>query len=163
MLWSYDPNTTLKTYSPTADPVVADGVVYFMTNDNGLLGVLHAVDLETHQSRWEYTTPQENFSAPAVSEGVLIWGSLDNNLYAVSAADGALLWTFPTDNIIFSATAIAGDTAYFGSTDKNLYALDVQSGQQRWQFRAGSGVSSPAIADGIVYVGTQDGILYALQ
>jgi len=44
-----------------------------------------------------------------------------------------------------------------------LYAIDIRTGTQRWQFRAESGVSSPAVADGVVYVGTEDGALYAIQ
>ena len=86
-----------------------------------------------------------------------------DRLYAVSVESGELLWTFPTDDLIYSAPAIAGDTVYFGSVDKNLYAVDLQSGQMRWQFRAEAGVSSPAVADGVVYVGTQSGVLYAVH
>ncbi len=70
-MWNYDPNSTTNVYSPTADPVVDNGVVYFMTSDINLTGVLHAVDLSSHQARWQFETPAENFSAPSISDGIL--------------------------------------------------------------------------------------------
>ena len=161
--WKYDPNISDNIFSPTADPVVHDGVVYFMVSDINLTGVLYAIDLNTHQLRWEHKTSTENFSAPAILDDILVWGSLEGILNGVSAADGKVLWTFPTEDIIFSAPAIAGNTVYFGSYDKNLYAVDYRTGKLLWQFRAESGVSSPAIDNGIVYVGTVDGAFYAIQ
>lgn len=146
------PNSSDNIYSPTADPVVHNGSVYFMVSDINLTGVLFAIDLNTHQLRWEYKTSTENFSAPAILDDILVWGSLEGILYGVSATDGEVLWTFPTDDIIFSAPAIANGVVYFGSHDKNLYAVDYRTGKQLWQFRAESGVSSPAIDNGIVYV-----------
>jgi outer membrane protein assembly factor BamB len=51
----------------------------------------------------------------------------------------------------------------FGSDDHNLYALDAVSGQNHWSFQTGGKVqSSPTVVDGIVYVGSDDGKLYAI-
>jgi len=44
-----------------------------------------------------------------------------------------------------------------------VYAVDSATGERRWTFETGGPVySSPAIADGAVYVGSRDGHLYAL-
>ena len=162
--WSFNPAIEAQDiYSPTADPVIADGVVYFMTSGPNLVGELIAIDIATQQARWRYETPTENYSAPSVAGELLIWGGLDGRIHALTAASGDPAWTFPTSDIIFSAPAIAGDIAYVGSNDKYLYALDTATGRMQWQFRADSGVSSPVIADGVVYVGTEGGVLYALE
>lgn len=162
--WRFDPSSARDLFNPTADAVVKDGLVYFMTSNINLVGVLFAIDIDSHELRWQLQTKTENYSPPAVSDdGILIWGSLDGAVYGASAATGEILWSFPTDDIVFTAAAIAGDTVYLGGNDKNLYALDYQTGLLRWQFRAASGVSSPAIDNGVVYVGTVDGALYALQ
>jgi outer membrane protein assembly factor BamB len=52
----------------------------------------------------------------------------------------------------------------FGSQDDHLYALSA-SGQQLWRVPLGGDVdSSPALApDGTIYVGADDGYLYALR
>ena len=44
-----------------------------------------------------------------------------------------------------------------------MFAVDAQTGQEQWQFEIGGIVTaSPAVADGVVYVGGYDG-LYALR
>ena len=44
-----------------------------------------------------------------------------------------------------------------------MYALDAATGATQWAFYAGGEViSSPAVADGVVYVGSYDDDLYAL-
>jgi len=53
---------------------------------------------------------------------------------------------------------------YIGSYDHNLYAVDILTGQRKWSFTTGNWVlSSPAIAGGVVYFGSSDGHLYALE
>ncbi len=58
----------------------------------------------------------------------------------------------------------AGDTLYFGSSaDDKVYALDAATGQERWTFFTEGPVRlAPAVADGRVYVGSDDGRVYCL-
>ena len=45
----------------------------------------------------------------------------------------------------------------------NLYAIDAVTGTEKWRFTTGNDVlSSPAVVNGVVYVGSNDGYLYAL-
>jgi outer membrane protein assembly factor BamB len=54
-------------------------------------------------------------------------------------------------------------SVYFGSTDGNVYCVDINRGKLRWRFSTGGMViSSPAIANGLLYVGSTDQFLYAL-
>ena len=51
-----------------------------------------------------------------------------------------------------------------GSDDRRLYALDARTGQEKWSFKTDGGVaSSPAVAGGMIYIGSLDGRLYALD
>jgi outer membrane protein assembly factor BamB/subtilisin family serine protease len=86
------------------------------------------------------------------------------------------LWEFPALDEITSSPAVGTDgTIYFGAgagadsaTDTNVYAVN-SNGVQKWAFATtttalGLVGSSPAIgADGTVYVGADDKILYALD
>jgi eukaryotic-like serine/threonine-protein kinase len=127
-LWSYDPAVgTSDVFQPAGDVVVANGRVYYMTSNTDLRGILHNVDLETHELVWRYQTPSEVFAGPTAMDGFLIWGGLSGNLYGVGAETGELMWTFPTGDAIFSAAAGAGDLVYVGSADKNLYAVDIRT------------------------------------
>lgn len=49
-------------------------------------------------------------------------------------------------------------------TSSNTDALPIAQGRVRWSYSTGSAIfSSPAVADGVVYVGTESGLLYALD
>ena len=51
---------------------------------------------------------------------------------------------------------------YVGSLDGNMYALNASTGAKLWSYATGSYVeSSPAVANGVVYVGSDDGSVYA--
>jgi outer membrane protein assembly factor BamB len=42
--------------------------------------------------------------------------------------------------------------------------LDAKTGTEKWEFEAGDSVrSTPAVSDGVAYVGSDDGYLYALK
>jgi eukaryotic-like serine/threonine-protein kinase len=48
-----------------------------------------------------------------------------------------------------------------GSNDGRLYVLDVATGAKLWEFNAGAPLSaSPAVAEGRIVIGSQDGKLY---
>jgi len=62
-----------------SSPAIADGVVYFGSND----GNLYAVDIKTGQEKWKFKTESWVYSSPAIADGVVYFGSADGNLYAV--------------------------------------------------------------------------------
>ena len=70
-----------------------------------------------------------------------------------------------------SATVADGPTAYVATrptsatTDGKLHAVDVENGSERWAVDIGGlgARSSPTVADGTVYVGSQDENLYAFD
>jgi outer membrane protein assembly factor BamB len=122
----------------------------------------------------------EILAAPAVSRGRIFAGANDGRLYAFDARTGRPLWRFQTNGPVQSSPAVAGDTVYLGSWDGYLYALDAANGELQWKldlghmpqtpdeqyrFAADEGgriISSPWPADGMVYVGCDDGCLYAV-
>ncbi|HYY49853.1 MAG TPA: PQQ-binding-like beta-propeller repeat protein, partial [Nitrososphaeraceae archaeon] len=54
-----------------------------------------------------------------------------------------------------------GGTIFFGSLDSHIYGIDIDSGSQTWKFPTMSMIdSSPAIANGMMFVGSRDGLLY---
>jgi outer membrane protein assembly factor BamB len=49
-----------------------------------------------------------------------------------------------------------------GSEDNNIYALDANNGVLLWEYVTGGLVeSSAAVSDGVVYIGSNDGNVYA--
>ena len=66
-------------------------------------------------------------SSPAVANGVVYVGSLDNNVYALKASTGHLLWKYTTGFFVFSSPAVANGMVYVGSDDKNVYAFGLKA------------------------------------
>ena len=91
-------------------------------------------------------------SSPAVANGVVYFGSLDNNVYALNASTGAKLWSYATGAGVQSSPAVANGVVYFGSGDNNLYALNASTGAKLWSYTTGGGIdSSPTVVNGVVY------------
>jgi outer membrane protein assembly factor BamB len=63
------------------------------------------------------------YSAPAVADGVVYVGSLDQKVYALDARTGALLWEYATGDWVESSPAVANGMVFIGSFDHNLYAF----------------------------------------
>ena len=54
-----------------------------------------------------------------------------------------------------------GDRVFFGSEKGVVRALDVVTGEETWRFETGSAVvASPAVADGRLVIGADNGVLY---
>lgn len=123
------------------------------------------------QKVWSTTTIGFITSSPALSkdESTLYVGSFDSKLYALDAKTGVPRWTFQTRDHIYSSPALGEDAIYVASTDGSVYAVD-KNGKQRWRYDTGDPVrSSPVLGRDpsgrgqILYVGSSDGRLYALD
>jgi outer membrane protein assembly factor BamB len=143
---------------------------------------------ELHRVKWKFQTGDRIVSSPVYADGAIYFGGDDGNVYAVSAGDGRQLWKYRTGGPVPATPAVANGTLYVGSYDGKFYALDVRTGAARWKFATegerrfeAKGIhglqpktqtiadpydvflSSPAVAGGVVYFGSGDGHLYALD
>ncbi len=173
------PNATAGHTFYVADYIYSSAVVandrvyfgmghYFTPNDNNRFFVLDANDLGLI---WQFDpgTPTSFFSSAAVAYGNVYFASVHGKLYALDAlADSPIVkWNYSIGNS-WSSPAIADDKLYIGSRPGYIYAFDaIQSGTPTYLWRrslGGAVDSSPAISDGVVYVGTHGGggSIYAL-
>ncbi|MFT4038438.1 MAG: PQQ-binding-like beta-propeller repeat protein [Thermomicrobiales bacterium] len=153
--WRFDSGNTGE---PVKTPTVRDGVVYAAVGD-----ALYALDAATGDEHWRVTTPG---ARPVTADGQALYTfGLDGVVYALNPADGSERWTFNTTapTATGPAPALVGDTLYVIGGDQALYALDVATGTERWDFALdGSADNGPSVADGMIYVGTSAGSLYAI-
>ena len=145
-------------------PAVADGTVYIgaYTTASGCpssgCGVVYALDAATGHVRWTQITGTNFDFTPAVAGGTVYVGSEDDTVYALDAATGHVRWAYTTASILEArgpGPVVAGGTVYVGSNDA-VYALDAATGQVRWSHTTGGLVSSPAVADGTVCIGSTE-------
>jgi len=138
--------------------------------------------------KWTFHTHGEVVSSPAIVEGVVYFGSNDGNLYALDQQTGTRKWAFRTEARVASSPAVDHGLVYFGSYDGNFYAIETATGKLRWKFsNAGERryaathlhgslplgetmpdpfdvyLSSPAVSNNVVYFGSGDDNVYALD
>jgi outer membrane protein assembly factor BamB len=121
----------------------------------------------------------EIYADLAVAHGRVYAGSNDGKLQTFAAETGERGWVFDAGSPIQSSPSIAGRTIYFGCWDGYLVAVDAVTGQLRWRHKPSSLpapgwtvggnepsariISSPWPADRAIYVGCDDGCVYALE
>jgi eukaryotic-like serine/threonine-protein kinase len=138
--------------------------------------------------KWRFHSHGKIISSPTVAGGIVFVGSTDANIYAVRANDGSLVWKAGTDGPVNSTPAVADGRVYAASIDGYVYALDAASGKRAWRFKTGGErrftapgihgliprtqlmadpydvlMSSPAVAGGVVFIGSGDHYVYALD
>lgn len=133
-----------------SSPTVTDDSIYLGDEE----GVFHAIDRETGKGKWKFTTGGEIYSSAAVTEGQILFGSYDNNLYCLNL-DGTEAWKFATQGYVHCAPAVAQGTTFIAGCDEHLRMIDVQSGKEVGELKLESYlIASPTVIDDILYVGT---------
>lgn len=105
-----------------------------------------------------YTVTAENgntrkYSVFTSTNKALYFGSTDNNVYALDAADGSLLWKFATKGQISSSPTLHNNVLFVGSSDSYLYAFDANTGNLKWTFKGkGAFTSSSVIHNETVFI-----------
>jgi outer membrane protein assembly factor BamB len=144
-----------------SSPAVAGGKVFFATSDSSLF---HAVDAASGTPAFQQQLKAYVFSSPSVAGDIVYLGLLNGTLEARDRKTGELLWTFQTEtsrqnrNWVLTAEGKLNPAMFFRSNwlEGALLAADRE-------FAIGSVFSAPLIDAGVVYIGSADGFLYALQ
>ena len=141
-----------------------------------------------HRVKWKFPTGDRVISSPVFKDNVIYFGGDDGTVYAVDAATGRQIWKRATNGPAPATPAIADGTVYIGSYDGKFYAFNAQTGAVKWKFATNGErrfeakglhgmqpknqtiadafdifLSSPVVANGVVYFGSGDGNLYALD
>jgi len=132
------------------------------------------------QPLWTFKTQGQIWSSPAVTGGVVYFGSSDGIIYALGADSGKPVWQFKTGGPVMGPMTLDGPCLYALSDDGYLYKLEQQGGALVWRFNThggsvtrdmvGSGTSvydylasGATVVDRVVYIGSADKKLYAVD
>ena len=174
--------TGFDTFAIYSTPFIdRQGIVYFGAKDGHVYalrpprgGILAEVVWSLHLGTTIETSPT------VTPDGTIVIGADDWAYYGIAPPRGTVgprvKWRFQTQGTLIASPAVdAGGTVYGASMDGTVYALapPTDSGGSvtvRWRFRsgardaAGGFENAPAIDDqGTLYIGGNDGILYALD
>ena len=113
------------------------------------------------EQQWRYRSDGRG-SSPTVADETVFVG-LDDDVYAIDAADGSQQWEARWQRTITSTPAVSGEYVYVGAENK-IYGLNRSNGETEWvASTSGRVTASPTVTDEYVVVGSQDNWMYALD
>ena len=164
------------TYAP---PIIANVNGTRLLIQGGSDGAVYAIKPQTGEPVWKY-----EISKRGINTGVVVKGTsailthseenLDSNEMGMIVAVDAtakgdikkenLKWTVYGWQGGFSSPLIDGDRLYQLDNGANIAAFDVNTGKQLWLQNLGTiQKASPVLADGKIYVGTENGKFFILK
>lgn len=155
----------------TAQPVVADGVVYTMDSD----AVVSAFSLADGGRRWRVDTKRKDADSTNIGGGITYDGGTVyaanglGDLVALDAAKGSETWRQDLGVPTRSPPTVAEGRLFIVTIDDRLLAVAASDGHALWSHRALGAVASmlgrpaPAFAGGLVVAGFGSGALTALR
>jgi outer membrane protein assembly factor BamB len=131
-------------------------------------GLVMALEAKTGQVKWKREFPDAVLGAVAARDGVLICPVRSGEVVALNAADGSVIWRTAVSGKapVLAGPAFTGRYVYAVSRDGYLVVLDAKDGKQVERHlinhesnpgEAGLSISSPMVAGGCVFVGSETG------
>ena len=145
----------------------------------GADGAVYAMKAQTGEPIWTYAITKRGINNCAVINGTTVIAShseenLDTNeMGMITAIDatgkGALTkanakWAINGIRGGYSSPVIDGDRIYLIDDSANVFAFDINTGKELWKHTIGTlQRASPVLADGKLYVGTENGKFLILK
>ena len=141
---------------------VTDGKSLFIGDD---VGVMYSLNLKSGKTNWSFDTGMRIVGSPAVSEGVVVFGSANYNIYGLDAKTGKELWHITTNQAVMGAATIHKGIAYIGGGDGRMFSIDIKTGKVKWSFNELKNyvLTRPLVYQDKLYFGCWDTHMYALN
>ncbi|MDX6611867.1 MAG: eukaryotic-like serine/threonine-protein kinase [Blastocatellia bacterium] len=152
----------VKTNGPVhATPSVAGGVAFIAGCDEQF----RAIRISDGKEMFSISSDAYTGASPALLGNAAYYGTFNNEVLMVSLAERRVVWRYqhPQRKFPFySSAAVTANRVVVGGRDKLVHGLS-PAGKAIWTFATRARVeSSPAIAGGRVFVGSNDGRFYVL-
>jgi outer membrane protein assembly factor BamB len=162
-----------------ANPFIAvvDGVRLFFSG--GSDGAMHALKVATGEPVWNWKVSQRglNTAAMMVGPNVIVSHSEENigtnEMGMLAAVSGSSKGTLTDKNAAWLVRGVQagyaspvsdGERLYIVDNGGIMFAFDAKSGKRLWEENLGTiQKSSPVLADGKIYVGTENGKLFIIR
>ena len=128
-------------------------------------GRITALDANDGRRLWSVVVGKSIWASPALGEDYIIAAATDGSLSRLSRS-GAVQWSSKQDGTIYSSPLVIEkeNLVIFGSGDKSVRAVSLADGRLVWRAETGGDMrGSPAFDGTNVYIGSENGILYALS
>lgn len=145
----------------TADFIVSDGMMYYITSDQ----ILHSTSIASATQKWAQRLDGDAHTAPVLN-GEAIYMSVGNSLVSWRSSNGSRRWIVQLPAAPVTAPAVDEDgTSYVVTSDRSVYAVDIR-GRGVWKraprldFEV---IANPVVSNKLLIVGTTQGGVYAFD
>lgn len=157
VLWKF------RTQGPVhSTPGISGGLAYIAGCDE----VFRGIRISDGKEMFSVSSGAYTGASPALRGGAAYYGTFNNEVLMVNLKDHQIGWRYqhPQRQFPFySSAAVLNNKIVLGGRDKLVHCLSA-TGKRLWTFATRARVeSSPAIADGRVFVGSNDGRFYVLS
>jgi len=140
-------------------PEIYENNIYFGSEDERL----HVVSPHAGRIIWTYYTEGPIRSSPHIADRHVFIGSDDSHLHIINASTGRRAVKIDLGAPIRSKPLVSGDNVFVGVENGEFFCLDFR-GKIKWRGRAKRAItSSPVLADNVIFYGSVDGTLYAID
>lgn len=149
-------------------PTYSKGRLYIVNLEPG-----HVLALNARNGKriWQKDLPCRSESSPVVVHNRVYFGCENGVLYALKSRNGKEVWATSVSGAIKGAPAYEDGTLFVGDYGGVVTAVRAKTGAVKWQSdglgssfgRAGAFYSTPAVAYGRVYLGSNDGRVYSFD
>jgi len=161
-----------------------DGNRIYAVNDKGEVLALdsasgkniwtaNAVEVGAKGSKWKFWKREASEAgltgSPGVGNGLVVVGGRNGEVVAFNAETGEKRWTAKVTSEVLSAPLVLANRVVVRSNDGRVFGLDPADGSRKWVFDRSlptlsvRGNATPVGANGLSYIGYDDGTLVALR
>lgn len=135
--------------------------------------------------KWQTKLATPIYARAALRDGVAYVGTSGGEFHAIDLSDGSFRWTFSAGRGIYGEALATPDAVYFVCDNGYLFKLDRATGKEIWRYDLGDERASriaphqlvknsgdfdwdfhapkPLLADGVIYIGSGDGGMNAVD
>src|ERR1043166_3359645 len=156
VLWKF------KTNGPVhSTPSITNGMAFIAGCDE----IFRAIRIADDREMFNVASGSYTGASPALRNGSAFYGTFDNEVLSVNLAQKQIAWRYEHPQRKFpyySSAAVTTTQVVVGGRDKMVHGLTM-AGKAVWTFATRARAeSSPAIADGRVFVGSTEGRFFLL-
>lgn len=129
-----------------------------------------AYSLKEKRVLWWYKSETDVASPISSFGGWIVFGLRDGRVIKLEALTGKKIWEVDLGHFISHPFSRSGSSLFALSVNNQLFCLDFQSGKTNWIYDGGAPTSliisnhtKPQIKDKVVYIGTSDGEVHAVD
>ncbi len=158
-LWDFQ--TPGAVYAPL---VITNGVVYAVSYNNNV----YALNATNGHRIWNFSALLHTvdipaiFPSPAVDGDTVYVGSESGGLYALDATTGVERWHYTVGSAVSATPLVTSGVIYIGDAKGNVTAISSIDRQFLWNYTTDGPVYSSTTANGVLYVCTGVGSIFAI-